>query len=698
MSGIFDLMGELDVETKGLKRAERDIKKFETKLDQSQKKNQTAVDKTEGSVDNLASTISGKGIAAVVGFGLAIKEMTEFMADGVREFADYESLMNRAEIMTTRFGNSTGKTSSDIASMANNLARAGLGARNELIAAQNQLSIFNGLTKETFDRTLMASLDLAAAGFGDLGGNIEELGEVMELPAEAVTTLEKYGVFFDDIARKKLKHLQEQGKLVEAQEIILDKLEGRISGVAQAQAKGVAGEFARLDNARSEFALTIGKIVTESDLFIGALRGMTTALQNSEFLVALIAGDTERAFRNVTDEQLERAIAFDERTGRDSWFSTDTTGLQSALGMDVDPDYLLGRTEDKIAELSRRRDTREGQRMVQESIRRRKAREDANMRNRNLTAVPGLQDEGTQGEGQARASQEVKVAKARAEAQRELNRATNENMADAWKAEQEWREKRLKAEQENIDAINEVFLRGQESRARMQEEALRKQNAMATLFGVEGLQSMELNLEQQAQAMKAHVGVFSDMLTKAGERSKEAFQASKALGIAQATISGLVATVNAYKFGSELGGPVLGTIFGAVALASTGAIIGQIASQKYKGRRMGGAVNAGEPYLMGKGHGTEGLNVNGQTIVIPGDNGSVTPAGLMKGTGGIKVNIINRTPNPIQQSNVKTKITPDGQEITLELVEKYITNQMITGGNEFETTLRGKIQETQRGF
>ncbi len=63
-----------------------------------------------------------------------------------------------------------------------------------------------------------------------------------------------------------------------------------------------------------------------------------------------------------------------------------------------------------------------------------------------------------------------------------------------------------------------------------------------------------------------------------GQQSEAAFIAYKAFAAAEATITGIKATINAYEWGSKYGGPVLGAIMAGIAATATGMYVASILS------------------------------------------------------------------------------------------------------------------------
>jgi len=112
----------------------------------------------------------------------------------------------------------------------------------QIKAVQKKLLVFQSLRDTadelggTFDRTTKAAIDLAAGGFGDMEANAIKLGRVLENPMANLTALNRAGITFTQVEKDKITALQESGKLFEAQDLVLQSIEKRVSGLAEASA------------------------------------------------------------------------------------------------------------------------------------------------------------------------------------------------------------------------------------------------------------------------------------------------------------------------------------------------------------------------------------------------------------------------------------------------------------------------------
>jgi hypothetical protein len=141
----------------------------------------------------------------------------------------------------------------------------------------------------------------------------------------------------------------------------------------------------------------------------------------------------------------------------------------------------------------------------------------------------------------------------------------------------------------------------------------------------------ELDLEGMTGDQKVKLAMESgkSLLATAATQNKKAFQAYKALQIAEALIAARSSVMGAFAFGNKIGGPIVGAIFAAGAVAFTAAQINAIKSTEYTGRAKGGMIASGQSYLVGE---------KGPEIITAGGNGYVTPNNMLGGGDSVTVN------------------------------------------------------------
>jgi len=122
---------------------------------------------------------------------------------------------------------------------------------------------------------------------------------------------------------------------------------------------------------------------------------------------------------------------------------------------------------------------------------------------------------------------------------------------------------------------------------------------------------IEFEKKSEAEKYQFFIGQAGDAFEALGRYNKQAFEASKALRIAEA----IMATYQAATLALATYPPPFGFIGAAIAVAAGLANVAAIRSQSYSGRRFGGSVMEGESYLVGEA---------GPEIFTPASSGNVT--------------------------------------------------------------------------
>lgn len=116
--------------------------------------------------------------------------------------------------------------------------------------------------------------------------------------------------------------------------------------------------------------------------------------------------------------------------------------------------------------------------------------------------------------------------------------------------------------------------------------------------------------EQQAR-MASTKSLLGQLSTMMNSESRKMFEAGKAAALASGTISAVESIIDAYKFGTKIGGPVLGATFGAAAAVAQFNQLNNIRKQQFNG---GGSASAG-----GGTSATGAINAN-NTQAVSGGN------------------------------------------------------------------------------
>lgn len=124
-----------------------------------------------------------------------------------------------------------------------------------------RLLSFTNITGENFKRTQALALDLSTALETDLGSASLQLGKALSDPVTKLSSLSRAGITFSKEQTEVIKKLAQTGQVAKAQSMILDELEKKFGGQAEAAAKVGLGPIQQLKNAWGDFLEQIGAAI-----------------------------------------------------------------------------------------------------------------------------------------------------------------------------------------------------------------------------------------------------------------------------------------------------------------------------------------------------------------------------------------------------------------------------------------------------
>lgn len=242
-------------DAKGVYKAIKDFKKLEGVSARASYSMRTIDKAVTNGVRNVAK------YGAVAAAGLA------YVALNLAKTAEDAQVADRAMLQVATsmglFGTETQSVVDRLTALASK-QQMQLGIDEDIIkATQTKLLTFKNLAITAdevggaFDRTTMAAMDLAAAGFGEAEQNAVALGKALNDPIKGITALGRAGVTFTEQEKEKIKALVESGKMLEAQDTLLKAIETQVGGTALASAKATD----RIRLAFGEVAESLGAVL-----------------------------------------------------------------------------------------------------------------------------------------------------------------------------------------------------------------------------------------------------------------------------------------------------------------------------------------------------------------------------------------------------------------------------------------------------
>lgn len=151
-----------------------------------------------------------------------------------------------------------------------------------------------GETGGVFDRATEASLNLSAAGFGDVNGQAKALAKALEDPIKGINAMSRSGVTFTEQEKELIKTLVESGDKLEAQNIILSAVEAQVGGTAAAMATDADKMKAAFADLQEGIGLALFPVLQElSEALIPIIKDLQEPLAQ---VAGVVGGALSQAF------------------------------------------------------------------------------------------------------------------------------------------------------------------------------------------------------------------------------------------------------------------------------------------------------------------------------------------------------------------------------------------------------------------
>jgi len=201
------------------------------------------------------------GFAKIALGGFAITKVVGFLKQSVRAADDAAKAQKRLDAVFTASGLKGSKLFKDLNQQAKSIAiKLGIDDA-EVAAVQLKLSAyleafaFQGAEgAKKFEEVTKLAFDIDAAGLADAETAAKTLGRVLLEPLDAASRLKKLGIQLTNDQIDSIKELVAQGKIAEAQSIILDAISKQVGGTAEANTTALD----RLNTAISRIVGAIG--------------------------------------------------------------------------------------------------------------------------------------------------------------------------------------------------------------------------------------------------------------------------------------------------------------------------------------------------------------------------------------------------------------------------------------------------------
>ena len=250
------------------------VRRLGQELEAAGQKGAASMEKASSSLGSLAGQL-GLAVSGVT----ALAKTWQFMTSSIREAAAAEVEFAKVAAVVKGTGGAAGYTAEQLARMAAEFQRTSVYADETIMQAQAILLTFRSISGAEFPRTIRVAMDLATVMGGDLTGAVMQLGKALENPEVGLMALRRSGVSFSQAETEMIKSLVEANRALEAQRMILDKVEAQLGHPSIEIMQTHEGQVRRLTNTWSDFKEQIGSVALDIVKASSAQGVLTDALE-----------------------------------------------------------------------------------------------------------------------------------------------------------------------------------------------------------------------------------------------------------------------------------------------------------------------------------------------------------------------------------------------------------------------------------
>lgn len=233
-------------------------------------------ERLEGVFGHLKSLfLTGLGITALF-------EGWEFIEKSKDAFEGLEKQVARLDTVLKSTNFKAGFSSLGIQEQAKEISKTIVNSRQEILQAQGTLLSYTNLRGNVFKKALVASADYSTFFGTDLASGARIFGRALQDPLQGMNQLRRAGIVLSAQQKESIKNYEQSGHLVKAQAVLLDEINKKFGGQAQAFALTDAGKIQVARKQWEEMEFKIGEIVSRIEVsLIPLFTEMVTDIKNA---------------------------------------------------------------------------------------------------------------------------------------------------------------------------------------------------------------------------------------------------------------------------------------------------------------------------------------------------------------------------------------------------------------------------------
>ena len=223
--------------------------------------------KAGAEAEGFGSKLKGLGKFAALAAGTAaLGALAKAVDIGIDKFEETAKVTAQTQAVLTSTGDVAGVTAKEVEELAVALMHKSGVDDDTIHSGENLLLTFKNIRNETgknndiFTRATKTMVDMSVALGKDMGSSATILGKALNDPVKGLTSLQRIGVAFTPVQKEMIKNWVAHGETVKAQNLILDQLNQRFAGSAEALGKTLPGQ---INIAKESFKQWAGSLVAD---------------------------------------------------------------------------------------------------------------------------------------------------------------------------------------------------------------------------------------------------------------------------------------------------------------------------------------------------------------------------------------------------------------------------------------------------
>ncbi len=251
---------------------------------------------------------------------------------GMKALADDDRAFTRLSGVLRATGGAAGHSAGELRAYADTIEKSRGTSSDALMSAMAVLATFKNVNRSTFMEGIEQAQNLAIVWGTDVTSAARAVGLALDDPINGMMGLSRMGVRFTDEQKATVESLVATGDAAKAQALILDELESKFGGVAEAAGKDLKGKLDKLGESWEDLTKRMAKPAVGLITVAGVGLEVLEAVEGGVALMVYPGGrgdsDKARAIREDT-EKIRKQMIEDQTTPAERVRAQETAALRA---------------------------------------------------------------------------------------------------------------------------------------------------------------------------------------------------------------------------------------------------------------------------------------------------------------------------------------------------------------------------------